>query len=1580
MSVSPTLLTARSTLQAKRIITANKLFARETANQALTAALRNFPADSQQVSDARGTLLGAQGDLNTARSDEATARTNLLNEIRTWLSGTGTPPPALTPDADFLRMTKKGAPVVLFPVRLETRFGVDTSTPPKPVLRVRIYPDEFLSDMHERELLPRELQASEEYWDQLPTDESGSPIEDVTRWTKIAKEFGVPRAAYIVRATFPDSVLPPMRATAPSRAAEAVLPDRFVVLAFKGGELRHMIPGKPIPEPLTFTPDPSDDAQTSMDVGDGFMVPMSVAWTVHYGEAESKGMAITIDNLAADEVTGGFDRVMVLGVKTSMEPEAAVSFIADLINAHHFTRGIDLVPQGTPTNNVPGRPTPFTMAEPSGSESFNIERVGPNDAEPGFTPDFWRLGDLFGFDPQFNVFRNMRESYFMRKDIDDGQNMRRALWGATLGYFMSQMMNPEPFLFGDSPTALFPPGDVVNARKFFTNFVSAQGPVPAFRVGAVPYGVLPAISVSRMVPATGENGTAITVMARLLSYWKNAAAKVKTVPRRSSHLNLDLMNVLTQKSHSAGVYVRNTIGVQTVMNLYQLLLQNFAELLNALTKPEPSILGPIGHPEWGAARIFSLNFLPTAPEYAGPLVTINPLNGQLVTGIPENEQVNPKTDPLNYLALLASADLPEGTVENQAGMRNAAPALTLLPLLYLLARHSYLTEMVEIGRRLVPGAFTQHKALDVEHWFILPTQPSTPVFPILKGTPTGFPRSLFESIKLNKDATANGVLDPATPATPVPQFPELRAALGNLSVLPVADLERLMLETLDLAAHRLDAFVTGLATRRLLNFRASERGTGPIPVHPAANYYGAYGFVEDVRPTARTTRQIPNLGTVDVQANNGGFIHAPSLRHATTAAILRSGRMSEKSDPTKYALELSSARARSAREMMDGLRDGQTQGAILGARLERGLRAAGQAVQINQMEAYILALRLLFPQVANKSGNDAGLPANRIAARNVVDGKQVRDWMGSHPDLPFGSGGLPAGNSTAAGLIRAEVKKLDDLMDALGDLVMAESVYQIAAGDAITAEAATSFLPAGNTPPEPQVTDSPTTGVAVNHRVALVMEPMAPQQGNNWTTTTPRGSVDPYVEDWAERQLGDPATVTATIRYQVSGTPGEPQPPPATTTFSMADLQIGALDFLALAQSTAVAGQRSPLDRMIDRLFREGLPEATILDVTYDTPGASGRSIAQLFELARALGGVLGSARELTVADLRRAEDGVDDDALADTAGPLLDQAQAAIGALATVRDELVGGDIVQALRDASAYLADAFPDANASEIELDAAAVGAQSELARRVSDAQKELDAANASATNAAKIAGAVQALRILFGRNTLAVMPAFAVQGADEIRKSLAALDRPIDLANPATFDAHQAPWRFLQQASRVHERLGSWRRFQMYAGAFGAAAPRASVAQLPFVATEDWAGRSPPLTSRTSLVLVSASGQTAAPNTAQPWRGLLLDQWTEIVPSDKAETALAFHYDSQNSEAPQVILFAVHSGQGGGVWTLAELYTIVNETMDLAQSRPVDNDMLALGQLDPPIVLASNPENNIVSTTIGPESRQGPPLIG
>ncbi|HEY7372497.1 MAG TPA: hypothetical protein VIF57_10090, partial [Polyangia bacterium] len=916
-----------------------------------------------------------------------------------------------------------------------------------------------------------------------------------------------------------------------------------------------------------------------------------------------------------------------------------------------------------------------------------------------------------------------------------------------------------------------------------------------------------------------------------------------------------------------------------------------------------------------------------------------------------------------------------GDITSQSFMENVALPNELLPLLYMLARHSLLLEVVELGRKFLSGNFpSDHKQLDFELWDIhLPptgaTQ-NTNIFQILGSQVGSTSRNVFDSVISNRKADGTA-LDPSSNGHPT-QIISLQTALGSLANVPVHDLERLTMETLDLASHRLDAWITGLAFRRLNALRDSESNSeGPAPT----NYFGAWGFLEDIRPVARTSRSVTGLGNVDVQPNNGGFVHAPSLRHAAAAAILRAGRMAEKSNPTRYAIELPSERARRSRALIDGVREGQALGALLGAELESGLRAQGIAQHINNMESYILALRELYPQVANKSENDPGLPADRIAARNVVDGKRVRDAATPPSTLPFGTAGLPLAGDPAGIAITNEVGRLNEIMDGIGDLVLSESVYQMAGGDPIAAEAAMNFLPSGNNPPDPEVTSTPTVGIAVNHRVALLLEDDRPDQHDpapGWTPgLSQRAAADTFVERWVGSLLGNPSDAQATVTYQLPSGPG-------TKSFTVDQLQIGALDFLALAQSTATAGQRSPLDRIIlTKFFSDPPADATDPVVSYDPPPTGGRSIPQLFELARALGSVLGGARELAAADLRRAEDGVNEDDLSTKADDLIGQATTAVAALTAVRDGMDGRIVQSALLNAYVYLADAFPDPLAGPGELPAAAVAVKAELSRRVTEAQATLD--GASGTSSARIATAIQVLRIIFGRNTFILLPEAVPQGADELEQSLPALAKPIVFADPTSFDAHQAPGRFLQQAMRVREQLGPWRRFTAYAGAFGAKAPLVSVAQLPFVEHEDWAGRSPPPASRTSLVFVSADKQTLGPDPTKIWRGVLLDQWAEIVPGAKAETALAFHYDSQNAEAPQVILMAMHSGTGT-VWKVDEFTAMVNETMDLAVARPVDNDIVALGGLVPPIALASNSQNNIVSTKLGPDARQGPPRVG
>jgi hypothetical protein len=164
-----------------------------------------------------------------------------------------------------------------------------------------------------------------------------------------------------------------------------------------------------------------------------------------------------------------------------------------------------------------------------------------------------------------------------------------------------------------------------------------------------------------------------------------------------------------------------------------------------------------------------------------------------------------------------------------------------------------------------------------------------------------------------------------------------------------------------------------------------------------------------------------------------------------------------------------------------------------------------------------------------------------------------------------------------------------------------------------------------------------------------------------------------------------------------------------------------------------------------------------------------------------------------------------------------------------------------------------------------------------------------------------------------------------------------------------------------------------------GAFGRPVAPLAVAQLPFVPDEPWAGRTVPEQARLSLLLLSGDKTPPPlPDTTKRWRGLILDEWTELVPTNKVQTGLAFHYDSQAPKAPHAILACVHSGQPGP-WSFPELEAIVNETIDLARIRPVDSDVISLGQLMPAVMLAANTQHKTVSTLFPPSSLEIPPII-
>src|SRR5260370_30012998 len=131
----------------------------------------------------------------------------------------------------------------------------------------------------------------------------------------------------------------------------------------------------------------------------------------------------------------------------------------------------------------------------------------------------------------------------------------------------------------------------------------------------------------------------------------------------------------------------------------------------------------------------------------------------------------------------------------------------------------------------------------------------------------------------------------------------------------------------------------------------------------------------------------------------------------------------------------------------------------------------------------------------------------------------------------------------------------------------------------------------------------------------------------------------------------------------------------------------------------------------------------------------------------------------------------------------------------------------------------------------------------------------------------------------------------------------------------------------------------------------------VAQLPLASGDRWLALN--LTdnvpsSRLSLVAFTATPYLQGGALA----GLLIDEWTEVIPSAKQTTAISFHHDDPTARAPQAILIAVRPDDFPE-WTLETVEGSILETLSLAKFRAVDPDTLdGLGHYLPALYFAYN----------------------
>ena len=129
----------------------------------------------------------------------------------------------------------------------------------------------------------------------------------------------------------------------------------------------------------------------------------------------------------------------------------------------------------------------------------------------------------------------------------------------------------------------------------------------------------------------------------------------------------------------------------------------------------------------------------------------------------------------------------------------------------------------------------------------------------------------------------------------------------------------------------------------------------------------------------------------------------------------------------------------------------------------------------------------------------------------------------------------------------------------------------------------------------------------------------------------------------------------------------------------------------------------------------------------------------------------------------------------------------------------------------------------------------------------------------------------------------------------------------------------------------------------------------VAQLPAVPGDKWVALKDS-TSSNRLSIVAFLPGVVTPGA--PMAGLMLDEWTEVLPSRQQITGVAFQYTDPIARPPQCIPLVVKADDFPE-WTMEAVEGSVLEALDLAKIRAVDPDSLgALGHYLPALYFAYN----------------------
>ncbi|HEX8145042.1 MAG TPA: hypothetical protein VF553_20920 [Pyrinomonadaceae bacterium] len=1054
-----------------------------------------------------------------------------------------------------------------------------------------------------------------------------------------------------------------------------VMPDRFVLVGFtRGIKLEQPFPNA-VPNPLILGPNPQSFASELEQRGGDLIVGEDYAWVTDFDKAVAAGMAMRLP-LNEPFASAGFDRLMVLGMRVSSEAAEHKELLEELIDNHHYSPdGMSFLKQGTPTNHTGEARSGFSTDDAEGDASFETETK-----ETGLEAltdelektDAQRLAEAL--DIELGKLASLANAE--ATEVSQAKVMNRALWSATLGFYLEELLEMEAATIG-------------KIRLFFTETVVARGSLPAIRVGKQPYGILLTSAFGKWridEKVDGEDASFLRqtydVLKKVEAQWQQLVGQVAHVDGGGDSFE-KLLDMLGLQATSVDFQRRIGTYKDLLWNLAHLRMGvNFsasdpvARYFREISSRGIALLNQLGLGFSKMPKLFGLLFSNGTSPINGPFVDdVEKASDEKLSetaALPRKYAVAVKdveeeeTEDRNYIGWLVGTDvatLKEQKLLNRDGNALPVPMALLYRMLHraLLLSHFDATMNLYEAHRLVAGNvrreqdFTNVEAgRTVTRWEFMEAKVNR-VMPQL---------SLANLSVGDFLATPEGLNLPAAFT-----LAEVRDSIGRLEELKTAELERLFAEHLDLCSYRLDAWQTALFARRLERLNLLRESSTEEGVHRHGLHLGAYGWLENVRPAPAplvvSPDEIPESlreegVSVIEQPDNGGYIHAPSINHAVAAAVLRNAYLTHarQEDAEHFSVKLTSERVRTALSFLEGVRNGQELGALLGYQFERALHDR-YVVDGTALEQFILAFRKQYPLVADKITPDqADERIDLKEASHVVDGYALLEAVFlKEPRLeyPFGVEGLPTEatetNNRIKQAIIAEVARLEETLDAIADLSLAEGVFQVTQGNYERAGAMLKALSEGNAPPEPEIVNTPRSGAVVNHRLTVHLETenvVSPWGGR----PTPKSVAAPGLNKLLGELIGRPDSLGFEVGYELDD---------VVTFISLLELELQPIDLIYLVgeQAGAVRGERqasdlTELEARIEHVFRLKRKAA---DPDWDSSGRAMihfmsrakfpspdiRTLFELFPLLRNLRRLVSESRPLGADDYQLHSEGSTD-------------------------------------------------------------------------------------------------------------------------------------------------------------------------------------------------------------------------------------------------------------------------------------------------------------------------------------------------